>query len=183
MDSGIYSYTRMRLMMVSAYIASRLKPLMLLLVGLLSVAGGHATAVSAQEPVNGINIGLACPSVNSVKFVVATLNTTVVMAIIAIVFLAFLINVFTLFSQLLFRFAELFMERLRFVFDFLLIYALFLFNLDAAVCSYGDTGCATIDMNVLFSQGGLIFRLFGAALLILGFDWTQNTGPCSGAGG
>lgn len=70
-------------------------------------------------------------------------------------------------SMIAMRLGEFFNEKLRFVFEMVMIYILFLWNLDENLIDEED-GCAVVDWETLFSEGPLFFRMIGWLLNLLG---------------
>lgn len=111
-----------------------------------------------------------CPSPDTVKELVNYLNAAILVVIIAIVLLVVLFNMFGTVSSIAMRLGEFFTERIRFVFELLLIYILFIWNLANAIPESSKNGCATIDWNQLFNSGPLFFQIVGWLLKLLGFQ-------------
>ena len=148
------------------YIAS------VLLLGAIRVAvfGIVSYAQSGSSP-------LHCPSPETVTSMLNAISTIVLLAVIAIVILVIVFNTFGFVSMVAMRIGEFFNERLRFIFELILIYVLFLWNLNVAIGSNGtgtQTGCAQVDWNKLLSEGPIFFQILGWLLQILGM-WQPSS--------
>jgi len=123
------------------------------------------------------SIVLGCLKAEDVRKVLSALQTIVLVAIILIVIFILLFNAIGFVSSLAMRIGEFFMERIRFVFELLIIYILFLWQLDPGnvigppqSSSGGSSGleCAEVNWNALFSSGPLFFRIVGWIIKGLG---------------
>ena len=109
---------------------------------------------------------LACPDPDTVKAAVALINSIVILPIVLVALFAIVFNLFGSVSMVAMRLGEFFSERLRYVFELVIIYVLFLMNLEKAIT--GDSGCATVDWGTLLQSGPVFFRILGWLLGLLG---------------
>lgn len=107
-----------------------------------------------------------CIDPQAVITLVSTISTVILIAMIAIVVFLVVFNTIGTISTMGMRLGEFFMERIRFVFELAVIYVLFFMNLQNAITSEG--GCASIDINALYTSGPLLFRIIGEVLRWLG---------------
>jgi len=116
------------------------------------------------------SVVLECLDQESVQKMLSALQTIVLVAIILIVIFVILFNAIGFISSFAMRIGEFFMERIRFVFELLIIYVLFLWQLDVGQNGVigSDGKCATVDWRKLFSSGPLFFRIVGWIIKGLG---------------
>ncbi|MEM4619136.1 MAG: hypothetical protein QXK54_04465 [Ignisphaera sp.] len=107
-----------------------------------------------------------CIRPEAVRNLISTVSTIILLAMIAIVVFLVIFNTIGTISAIGMRLGEFFTERVRFVFELAVIYLLFFMNLHEAITASGD--CATVDINTLFSNGPLLFRIIGEILKWLG---------------
>jgi len=149
---------------VAAYIIVALAALSIKVLFFNTVSFAQATA----QPVTP-SVILSCLDKTSVQNMIYALQTIVLVAIILIVIFILVFNSIGFVSTLAMRLGEFFMERIRFVFELLIIFVLFLWNLDPGTMIGQDTGgCATVDWQALFSSGPLFFKFVGMILSALG---------------
>ena len=110
----------------------------------------------------------ACPSASAVTNFIRIVQTLLMMAIIAIVIFVLIFNMFGFISTMAMRIGEFFNERIRFVFELILIYVFFLWGLDNDNLIYDKGGCAAIRWDLLWTQGPLFFRLVYWLLTLIG---------------
>lgn len=108
----------------------------------------------------------SCIDPQSVINLVSTISTVMLIAMIAIVVFLVVFNTIGTISTMGMRLGEFFMERIRFVFELAVIYVLFFMNLQSAISSEG--GCASVNINTLYTSGPLLFRIIGEVLKWLG---------------
>jgi len=124
----------------------------------------------AQQGSLSPSIILTCLNAKDVKMLIASLQTILLVAIIAVVVLVLLFNTIGFISTMAMRIGEFFNERLRFVFELIVIYILFLYNFDLSDTGVirSRDGCADVDWIVLFNTGPLFFRIVGWLVHALG---------------
>lgn len=110
---------------------------------------------------------ITCPDKDTVVLFINTLRMVLMLAIIVIVLFVVFFNMLGFVSMIAMRLGEFFNEKLRFVFEMVMIYILFLWNLDENLIDEED-GCAVVDWETLFSEGPLFFRMIGWLLNLLG---------------
>lgn len=120
---------------------------------------------------------LVCPDKQTLQDALNFISAAILVVIIAIVLFIVLFNMLGTVSTIAMRLGEFFTERIRFVFELLLIYVLFIWNLGNAIDGDGSsnqtgtgTECAEIDWNTLFESGPLFFQLVGYLLRLLGIE-------------
>ncbi|MEM1694274.1 MAG: hypothetical protein QXH21_08165 [Ignisphaera sp.] len=107
-----------------------------------------------------------CVDAQSVINLVSAVSTVILIAMIAIVVFLVVFNTIGTVSAMGMKLGEFFLERIRFVFELAVIYLLFFMNLQDAIESQG--GCATVNVNKLYTSGPLLFRIIGEVLKWLG---------------
>jgi len=149
------------------YIASFLITIMIM-TGLRLVATG--ILAFAQATTLNPQLTFTCVDPNSVQGFISAMQVIVLVAIILEVVFVVLFNTIGFVSNLAMRIGEFFMERIRFVFELLIVYILFLWNLDPAQIIRTDPSgrCAQVDWTTLFNVGPIFFRLVGYLVHALG---------------
>ena len=136
-----------------------------ILLTLLLRFGLVAATIYAQT---SSNIPFTCLNSDQVLAFVRTIGVVVMMSIIAIVLFVLIFNTLGFVSTLAMRVGEFFNERIRFVIELILIYVLFLWNLDTnGIITNDNAGCAKISWNALFQSGPIFFQLMGWLLRLL----------------
>jgi len=129
-----------------------------------------ATVAYAQEtsPFSP-SLALTCLNAESVRKMLEALQMIVLVAIILIVTAVLIFNAIGFVSTIAVRIGEFFMERLRFVFELLIVFILFLWPLTPSKIITGEANaCASVDWTTLFSSGPLFFRIVGWIIRGLG---------------
>jgi hypothetical protein len=117
---------------------------------------------------------LTCPTADTVRSFVSTLQVMLMMVIIVIVLFTIFFHMFGFISTVAMRLGEFFNERIRFVFELLAIYVFFLWGFDTqTMIQDGPDGCALVDWQSLFTSGPLLFRAFGWLLRLAGW-WSPS---------
>jgi len=111
---------------------------------------------------------LTCLNANDVQTLIASLQTILLVAIIAIIVLVLLFNTIGFISTMAMRIGEFFNERIRFVFELIVIYILFLHGLDPKTVIKPEGACASVEWTNLLSTGPLFFRIVGWLVHALG---------------
>ena len=158
--------------------ASRAAPYLLLALILLTrfAAVVYAQTATTPQPQTPQPPPITCPDPNTVRDFVRALQSVVLVAIVVIVLLVMAFNVMGTTSMIAMRLGEFFTERLRLVFELILIYVLFLWGLENAIGPEGgqqqsqqqSEKCAQVNWDKLFNEGPLFFRLVGWVLKALG---------------
>lgn len=112
-----------------------------------------------------------CPSAQTVRTFVSSVSTILFMSMLVIIIFLIVFNIFGFISNVAMRLGEFFNERIRFVFELLFIYVLFLMNFDPNTMIGDIGGCATINYTQLFNNGALFYRFVGWILRMLGISF------------
>jgi len=121
--------------------------------------------------------GLVCPTKDQVMQNIFTLQWLVFGAMIALVFMLVIFNVFGVVSTTLSRIGDFFSGRMGLVIELFLIYFFLLWNLNSGQIVQSDpaTGCAVIDYEKLMTEGPFLFRIIGQFLSFMGINITNTT--------
>lgn len=135
---------------------------------LLMKLATFGTVSFAQTKTLSPSVVLTCLNTNDVQTLIMSLQTILLVAIIAIIVLVLLFNTIGFISTMAMRIGEFFNERIRFVFELIVIYVLFLYNLDPTKVITTQGACAHVDWIELFNTGPLFFRIVGWLVHALG---------------
>lgn len=111
---------------------------------------------------------LTCPNPDSVTNLINAVSTTILVAVVMIVVFLVIFNIIGTVSTVAMRIGEFFNERMRFVFELLVIYVLMLWGLSGSDIIGNRNNCAVVDFDKLLSSGPLMFRIIGEAMKWLG---------------
>jgi len=123
----------------------------------------------AQE--TGPTLPFQCPTKEYVWRFISFLQIMVLVVILVIVIFVLVFNMFGFVSTLAMRIGEFFNERIRFVFELLIVYVFFLHGFDETMIIEDVKKCAVVDTKALFSSGPVFFRLIGWLLTLLGLQY------------
>lgn len=118
--------------------------------------------LSAQTPI------LGCPRAADILALVSTISTVMLVAVVMIVVFLVIFNTIGTVSTIAMRISEFFNERIRFVFELIIVYILFIWGLSSTDIISEVAGCASVNYDALLDRGPLMFRLIGEMLRWLG---------------
>jgi len=145
--------------------AAALHLLTLVLAGALHLAIAGVASYAQAMPIQ-------CPPPDVVWNFIVTLQTMVLIMTLVILLFTFLFSMFGHSSSLLMRLGEFFSERLRFVFELVVIYVFFLMGFTPEMVGVGSGGqCASVNAKLLFESGPVFFRLIGLLLKLIGIQY------------
>lgn len=143
---------------------SLMPPLLVLLVFVVARAATYGLLMYAQTTPP---LFAGCPEAKTVKNFVSAIGIAVLMGVLVIAAFLVVFNTLGTVSTMMIRIGEFFNERIRFVFELILIYVFFMWNLPEAIKEV-EGGCAAVDYVVLLNNGPLMFRIVGMILSWLG---------------
>lgn len=117
---------------------------------------------------------LTCPSADMVRNVIRTLSSLILLAVLLVVILLILFNMLGTVSQLVLELGHFFNTRIRFVFELIIIYVLFLLGMDKNlndIIQGSGNACASVNYHALLTKGPLFFRIVGMILSMLGINY------------